>query len=103
MCFQSGILLELWACFFFKCLHYSYFTEKKTEVWKHEVNCSGSHALGIEVNQVLLNVNLIGFLNPLAASHHSIFQLCQRPTFILIKEPKVSECLMSADDDGYQN
>ena len=67
------------------------------------MSCSGSHALGIELNQVLLNVNLMDFLNLLAASHHSIFQLSQRPTFILIKEPKVCECLISPDDDGHQN
>ena len=66
--------------------YYSYFTEKKTEVWRHGVNCSGSPALGIELNQVLLSVNLMDFLNPLAASHHSIFQLCQRPTFIFIDQ-----------------
>ena len=67
-----------------KCLHYcSYFTEENTEVWRHEVTCSGSHASGVELNQVLLSVDLIDFANPIAASHHSIFQFSQRLALIL--------------------
>lgn len=43
--------------------YYPYFTEEKAEVLTGEATCTGSHATGVKLNQVILSVDLIEFLS----------------------------------------